>query len=57
MSSFKDSLKIFVVIILSIIVADFLATWVGLLIKAIALHYTLYMQYQALRTLFFTEGQ
>ena len=33
---FKDPSKIFVVMILSIIVADFLATPVGLFIKAIA---------------------
>ena len=34
----KDSLKISVVMALSIIVADFLATRVGLFIKAIAPH-------------------
>ena len=38
MPFFKDSLKIFVVMTLSIIVADFLATRVGLFIKAIAPH-------------------
>ena len=36
MPFFKDSLKIFVMMTLSIIVADFLATQVGLFIKAIA---------------------
>ena len=35
---FKDSLKIFVVMTLSLIVADFLATRAGLFIKAIAPH-------------------
>ena len=38
MPFFKDSLKIFLVMTLSIIVADFLATQVGLFIKAIAPH-------------------
>ena len=38
MPVFKDSLKIFVVMTLSIIIADFLATRVGLFIKAIAPH-------------------
>ena len=38
MPFFKDSSKIFVVMTLSIIVADFLGTRVGLFIKAIALY-------------------
>ena len=38
MPFFKDSLTVFVVMTLSIMVADFLATRVGLFIKAIAPH-------------------
>ena len=38
MPFFKDSLKIFLVMTLSIIVADLMTTWVALFIKAIAQH-------------------
>ena len=38
MSFFKDSFGIFVVMTLSIVVADFLATRVGSFIKAVAPH-------------------
>ena len=38
MPLFKDSLEIFVVVTLSIIVADFMAAQVGLFVKGIALY-------------------